>query len=102
MCIYIFCEKIKINKIKKISTKTAAKEAVLLPVKSYSDEDSGFRHGFGAEASLPLTQDAPAVSHNTTRLYWIVFILYECHIRSDTVTVLFWIFFLYIPSSLLG
>ena len=50
---------------------------------------------FRAEASLPLTQGAPAVFHNTTRLYWMVFNLYECHIRSDAVTVLFGIFFIY-------
>ena len=81
--------------LKILYTKTAAKEAVLLPVKSSSDDDPGFRHGFGAEASLPLTQGAPAVSHNTTRLYWMVFNLYECHIRSDAVTALFWIFFIY-------
>ena len=78
-----------------IYTKTAAKEAVLLPVKSSSDDDPGFRHGFGAEASLPLIQGAPTVSYNTTRLYWMVFNLYECHIRSDAVTALFWIFFIY-------
>ena len=83
--------------IKKLYTKTAAKEALLLPVKSSSDDDPGFRHGFGAEASLPLTQGAPAVSHNTTRLYWMVFNLYECHIRSDAVTALFWIFFYIFP-----
>ena len=87
--IYIYIYK------QKLYTKTAAKEAVLLLVKSSSDDDPGFRHGFGAEASLPLTQGAPAVSHNTTRLYWMVFNLYECHIRSDAVTVLFWIFFIY-------
>ena len=68
-------------------------KAVLLPVKSLSDDDPGFRHAFGAEASLPLTQGAQAVSHNTTRLYWMVFDLYECHIRSDAVTLLFWVFF---------
>ena len=78
-----------------IYTKTAAKEAVLLPVKSSSDNDPGFRHGFGAEASLPLIQGAPAVSHNTTKLNWMVFNLCECHIRSDAVTALFWIFFIY-------
>ena len=78
-------------------TKTAAKEAVLLPVKSSSDDDLGFRYGFGAEASLPLTQGAPAVSHNTTRLYRMVLNLYECHIRSDAVTGLFWIFFYIFP-----
>ena len=77
----------------KLYPKTAAK-AVLLPVKSTSDDDPGFRHGFEAEASLPLTQGAPAVSHNTTRLYWMVFNLYECHIRSDAVTALFWIFYI--------
>ena len=81
--------------LKKLYTKTAAKEAVLLPVKSSSDDDPGFRHGFGAEASLPLTQGVPAVSHNTTRLYWMVFYLYECLISSDAVIVLFLIFFIY-------
>ena len=69
--------------------------AVMLPVKSSSDVDPVFKHGFGAEASLPLTHGPPAVSHNTTRLYWIVFNVYECHIRSDAVTVFFWIFFIY-------
>ena len=29
---------------------------------------TGFEHGFGAEASLSLAQNAPAVSHDTTRL----------------------------------
>ena len=80
-----------------IYTNTAAKEAVLLPVKSSSDDDPGFKHGFRTEASLPLTQGAPAVSHNTTRLYWMVFNRYECHIRSDAVTALFWIFFNIFP-----
>ena len=60
-----------------------------------ADDDPGFRHGFEAEASLPLTQAAPAVSHNTTRLYWMVFNLYECHMRSDAGLSLFWIFFIY-------
>ena len=92
-CLIIFQKKKK--KKKKIIYKNCCKKAVLLPVKSSSDDDPGFRHGFGAEASLPLTQGAPAVSHNTTRLYWMVFNLYECHIHSDAVTVLFWIFFIY-------
>ena len=42
--------------------------AALLPTMPSSDDDSGFRHGFGAEASLPLTQSAPAVIHDTSRL----------------------------------
>ena len=45
--------------------------AVLLSIKLSSDDDSGFRHGFGADASLPQTQRAPAVTHDTTRLCWI-------------------------------
>ena len=44
----------------------------LLPTKPSSDDDSEFWHGFRAEASLPLTQSVPAVSHDTTRLYQIV------------------------------
>ena len=40
----------------------------LLPKKPSSDDDSRFRHGFGAEASLPLAQSAPVVSHDTTCL----------------------------------
>ena len=44
----------------------------LLLTKSSSDDDIGFGHGFGAEASLPLAQSAPAVSHDTTRLCQIV------------------------------
>ena len=44
----------------------------LLLTKPSSDDDSGFRHGFGAEASLPLAQSAPAVSHDTIRLCQIV------------------------------
>ena len=33
--------------------------AALIPTKPSSDYDSGFRHGFGAEALLPLAQSAP-------------------------------------------
>ena len=42
--------------------------AALLPTKPSSDDDSGFRHGFRAEASLPLAQSASAVTHDTSRL----------------------------------
>ena len=41
---------------------------VLLPAKPSSDDDTGFWHGFTAEASLPLTQSDPAVTHDTTSL----------------------------------
>ena len=42
--------------------------AALIPTKPSSDDDSGFRHGFGAKVSLPLRQSAPSVTHHTTRL----------------------------------
>ena len=67
----------------------------MLPIKSSSDDKPAFKHGFRAKVSSPPPQGAPAVSHNTTRLYWMVFALYKCHILSDAVTVLFWIFFIY-------
>ena len=38
----------------------------LLLTELSSDDDSGFGHAFGAEASLPPTQSAPAVSQDTT------------------------------------
>ena len=50
----------------------------LLLTKPSSDDDSGLRHGFGAEASLPLNQSAPAVSHDTARL----FVLERTHIQN--------------------
>ena len=52
----------------------------LLQIKPSSDDDSGFRHGFRAEASLLLTQRVPAVSHDTTRLCQIVVALWDCQI----------------------
>ena len=71
----------------------------LLPTKPSSDDDSGFRHGFGAEASLPLAQSATAVSHDTTRLCQIVIILWDCHIHDDAVKTLSWIFSMYFLLS---
>ena len=40
--------------------------AALLPAKLSSDDDSRFRHGFGAEVSLPLSQSTASVTHGTT------------------------------------
>ena len=57
----------------------------LLPTKPSFDDDSGFRHGFRAEASLPLTQNTPAVTHDTTRLCWIAITHWDCHIHVDAV-----------------
>ena len=52
---------------------------------------------FRGRRIITITQGAPTVSHNTTKLYWMVFNMYECHIRSDAVTALFWIFFYIFP-----
>ena len=67
----------------------------LLPTKPSSDDDCGFMHGFGAEASLPLTRDDPAVSHDTTRLCWIDVTLGDFHIHTGAVRALSWIVFMY-------
>ena len=45
--------------------------AALFLRKLSSDDDSEFRNGIGAEASLPLLQSPPVVIHNITRLCWI-------------------------------
>ena len=66
-----------------------------LLTKPSSDDDSEFRYGFGAEVSLPLAQSAPAVSHDTTRLCQIVVTLWDCHIHTDAIRALSWIFSLY-------
>ena len=71
----------------------------LLLTKTSSDDDSGFRHGFGAESSLPLTQSAPAVSHDTTRLCQIAVALWDCQIYADAVRALSWIFSMYFLLS---
>ena len=70
----------------------------LLLIKPSSDDDSGFRHGFGAEASLPLNQSAPAVSHDTTRLCQIVVAVWDCQIHADA-GCLSWIFSMYFLLS---
>ena len=53
--------------------------AALLPTKLSSDDDYWLRHGFGAKASLPLTQSSLAVTHDTTRLCWIDVTLCDWH-----------------------
>ena len=71
----------------------------LLLTKPSSEDDSGFRHGFGAEVSLPLAQNAPAEPHDTTRLCQIVVALWDCHILADAVRALSWIFSMYFLLS---
>ena len=71
----------------------------LLLTKPSSDDVSGFRHGFGAEASLPLAQSDPAVTHDTTRHCQIVVTLWDCHIYADAVRALSWIFSMYFLLS---
>ena len=39
--------------------------AALHPTKPSSDDDSEFRHGFRAKASLPRSQNAPSVTQDT-------------------------------------
>ena len=48
---------------------TAGQTAVFLPRKPSSADDSGFKHCFGAEASLPIIQSIPELLHDTTRLF---------------------------------
>ena len=64
-----------------------------------SDDYFEFRHGFGAEASLTLTQSTPAVSHDTTKLCQIVVALRDCQIHADAVIALSWIFSMYFLFS---
>ena len=64
----------------------------LLLTKPSSDNNSGCSHGFRAGTSLPLAQSAPTVSHDTTRLCQIVITLWDCHIYTDAVRALSWIF----------
>ena len=78
LCVYVY----------RYLTMTDVYTAALLPTKPSSDDDSRFRHGFKAEASLPLTQSPPAVTHNTTRLCWIDVTLCDCHILADAVRAL--------------
>ena len=61
--------------------------AASLLTKPSSDDDSEFRHGFGAKASLPQDLGAPSVSHETTRLFWIVVNHRDCHINAGAVVV---------------
>ena len=71
----------------------------LLLRKPSSDDDSRFRDGFGTEASLPLAQSVPAISHDTTRLCQIVATVWDCHIHTDAVRALSWMFSMYFLLS---
>ena len=64
-----------------------------LPTKLSLVDDSGFKHGFGAEASLPLPQSVLAVTQNTTTFWWINVIQWDCYIPVDAVKALSWNFF---------
>ena len=81
------------------NTITDVYTTALLLTKPSSDDDSGFRHGFGTEASLPLAQSTPAGSHNTTSLCQIVVTLWDCHIHADAVRALSWILSMYFLLS---
>ena len=79
--------------------RTDACTTALFPTKPSSDGDSGFRHGFGAEASLPLARSASAVSHDTIRLCQIVVILWDWHIHAVAIRDLSWILSIYFHLS---
>ena len=78
---------------------TDAYTAALLPTKPSSDCDSRFRHVFRAEASLPVTHSASAVTHDTTGLCRIDVTLWDFHIHADAVRALSWIFFMHFLLS---
>ena len=80
-------------------TITGVYTATLLLTKPLSDDDSGCRHGFGTEASLPLAQSTPAIFHNTTRLCQIVVAKWDCQIHTDAIRALSWIFSMYFLLS---
>ena len=93
VCEYIYIYIYRYHTIIDVNT------TALLLTNPSSDDDSGFRHGFGAEASLPLTQSVPAVSHATTRLCQIVVALWDYQIHADAVRALSWIFSMYFLLS---
>ena len=64
----------------------------LILTKPSSDDDSGFRHGFGAEASLPVAHSTPAVSDDTTRLCQIIVAQWDCQINAVADRALSWTF----------
>ena len=67
--------------------------AGLLQTKPLSDDDSGFNHCFEVKASLPQTLSDPPVTHNTTKLCWIIITQWDCHIHTDTVIAFLGSFF---------
>ena len=67
----------------------------LVLTKPSSDDNSGFKHGFGAEASLSLAQSTPAVSHDTTKLCQIY--IYIVYTHTDTCTNIYIYIYIYSP-----
>ena len=92
-CLYIYS---------RYHTMTDVCTTVLLPIKNSSDDNSGFRHGFGAEGSLPLAQSTPVLSHDTTRLCQIVVTLWDGHMLADAVRTLSWIFSMYFLLTIIA
>ena len=73
--------------------------AALLSTKP-GDDDSGFRHGFGVEASLPQAQSTPVVTHDTYIIYIYINIymkkqnnLMMCLLIYDNIPRLTFLFF---------
>ncbi len=61
---------------------TAVQTAVLLPTTSSSDDNSEFKLGSRAKASLPQTLSDLAVPHNITKLSWF------CHHCRNAISIL--------------
>ena len=97
--IYVLMHILKYKYVCRCHIITDVYTTALLLTKSSSDDASGFRHGFGAKASLPLAQSAPAVSHDTARLCQIVIAPWDCQIYTDAVRALSWIFSMYFLLS---
>ena len=64
-----------------IYTMTDVCKAALLPKNHSSDDGFNVKHGFRAEASLPLAQTTTEVTHDTARLSWIVVTRWDHHIK---------------------
>ena len=59
----------------------ANKTTTVQPKMSSSNDDSGVRYCFDTYISLTLTQNAPKVSYNKTRLCQFSITLWECQIK---------------------
>ena len=57
--------------------------------KGFTYDNSSFRHGFGAEVSLPLAQSVLTVSHDYIRFSIFKTTRLECHLQANAIRTLF-------------